>query len=245
MLKYTEYLEPYLGEIRDIQAIGSAVDPFSENVMAHMEQSYYNQFVSLSDEETLHRYEKLFELIPKPEESLDFRKNRLLAKFALKQPITMNMLLKYLEILDPEAYVELDAAKYILSVYFKNLMQNALEEQKVFLRRIIPANLMLYFGVYTPLDVTLPVNSGIGPSYTQTVLPWILPGEFEDTVHPASGMANIQTTALPELPDVPRKAYVMGEDGVVSELYVRDDETGEIHPVYINPIATWEGENDA
>jgi hypothetical protein len=104
---------------------------------------------------------------------------------------------------------------------------------------------MLFIGIYTPLDVTLPVNSGLGPSYTQTVLPWISPGDFEAAVHPASGMANLQTTILPLLPDVSRRAFVMGEDGVVSELCVRDEETGKIYPVYINPITAWEGNNDA
>jgi hypothetical protein len=97
----------------------------------------------------------------------------------------------------------------------------------------------------TPLEATLPINTGLGPSYTQTVLPWISPGEFEAAVQPASGMTNVQTTTLPLLPDVPRRAYVQDAAGVVTELYVRDDETGEIHPAYINPIAIWEGKDDA
>jgi hypothetical protein len=169
---------------------------------------------------------------------------RVIAKMLMRIPFSWRFLLQYLKRLGPDYSAELLADKYLVVLKVGRDASDQVISLREIVRQIIPANMGI--GIeYPEMPFTLPVNSGIGPSYTQTVLPWIPPGEFEAEVHPASGMANIQTTALPELPDVPRKAYVMGEDGVVSELYVRDDETGEIHPVYINPIATWEGDENA
>jgi hypothetical protein len=209
-----------------------------------MDAALRNQFIYTADIRGIEAFERLYEIKADPAiEDMELRRLHVISKMLMRIPFTWRFLLQYLNRLSTDYSAELHADKYMVVLKVGLDASAQVIGLRDIVRHIIPANMGIAIE-YPEMPVTLPINSGLGLGYMQTILPWLTPGDFEAEVHPASGMANIQTTALPELPDVPRKAYVMGEDGVVSELYARD-ETGAVHPVYINQIATWEVDNDA
>ncbi len=98
MWKYTEYLEPYLREVKEVKVLGDAIDPDAEAAQQQVIQTYHNQFITACNEETLRRRERLFEISADPTtEPLDFRRKRLINRYSMKLPLTMNFLLQRLD----------------------------------------------------------------------------------------------------------------------------------------------------
>lgn len=94
MYNYTEYLEPYLREVRELAVLGEAIDPKAQATHRHMEQTYDNQFIGTCEEATMRRREKLFQISADPgRETLQFRRKRLIHRYTMKLPLTMNFLL--------------------------------------------------------------------------------------------------------------------------------------------------------
>lgn len=99
MYKYTDYLPSYLrGSVKEIEVLGDAIDPSAQSAQEHMTQAYINQFISRCDEETLRRRERLFNISADPEnESLEFRRKRLINRYCMRVPFTMNFLRRRLD----------------------------------------------------------------------------------------------------------------------------------------------------
>lgn len=98
MWKYTEYLEPYLREVREVKVLGDAIDPDTGAAQRHMTQVYHNQFVTTCNADALQRRERLFEISADPAaETMDFRRKRLQGRYSMKLPLTMNFLLRRLD----------------------------------------------------------------------------------------------------------------------------------------------------
>lgn len=99
MYKYTDYLPSYLrGSVKEIEVLGEAIDPSALSAQQHMMQTYFNQFIARCDEETLKRWERLFKISANPgNESIDFRRKRLMNRFRMRVPFTMNFLRRRLD----------------------------------------------------------------------------------------------------------------------------------------------------
>lgn len=107
MYKYTDYLPSYLrGTVKEIEALGESIDLEAETAQENMTRVYHNQFIARCDEETLRRRELLFNISSDPvNDSIDFRKQRLMIRYRMRVPLTMNYLFRRLdEIIGKDKY---------------------------------------------------------------------------------------------------------------------------------------------
>ena len=155
MFDYLQYLQPFLRDIREFEAIGGGMDPEARKAEEYAHQSFYNQFVLQMNETTLTRWERLFKIYADPYmESLIFRKNRLIGRFTLRPRFTKPYLVQVLDRICGEN-------KYIYAIHFNVqalevdtvLSAQEFAELMVTLRIILPADMAMMIRRTVTTDV--------------------------------------------------------------------------------------------
>lgn len=104
-----------------------------------------NQFLSTADEETVSYYESLVGIVANPSaESLEFRRSRVINRFALKAPFTLQLLRDRLNaIIGRDDYIMyMDYNTYTLRVEASAIDQQWAEEISIMMNSIKPANII-------------------------------------------------------------------------------------------------------
>lgn len=140
-----DYLPPVLKEVREFKLIFQSEQPEIADLWGSIDNALNDQFVIDATEYGVGRWEKILGIVPKVTESLDSRKFRILTRLNERLPHTVRVLEQQLETLcGKDGYImDLNENKYRLEIRIELSKKRVLEEITSFVKRIIPANLIL------------------------------------------------------------------------------------------------------
>lgn len=142
---YCSYLPPYYEGIREFEWLGETVDAELQGVAAGADKWLNDQFVLTASEASLKRREEQLGIQADPtQESLDFRKKRVMNRYSTKPPFTVRYLQERLDFLlgADRAKVELDVGRFELTVRAKLTDAAIFKEVEHTVRFMKPANLL-------------------------------------------------------------------------------------------------------
>jgi hypothetical protein len=99
MRTYIEYLPGFLRLVKDYEALGAAVDPEINALLAAQERLEKNRIYLEADDPTITRWEKILKIIPGVTDDLELRSFRVAARLGSQQPYTERQMHKALEAL--------------------------------------------------------------------------------------------------------------------------------------------------
>lgn len=139
------YLPEFLKEFREFREIAAAENPELLSIWGILEDLLNDQFVAISTENGVKRWETILKISPKGSDSLEVRKFRILARLNEKLPYTQKILEQQLATLCGESgySVELKNNEYTLVVRVALTAKSKFEEVDNLLRRIVPANMII------------------------------------------------------------------------------------------------------
>lgn len=109
-------------------------------------RTFLNNFVKTCDVEGIRRFEKIFSILADEiNESLEYRKSRVINKFTSQLPYTRIFLQRMLAGIFGEEYYELDIINnsYKVRIDIETVVDGLFEETMKDLRQIIPANMII------------------------------------------------------------------------------------------------------
>lgn len=113
-----KYYPTWFRRILDFQALCQSEKEELDAMAEAMDQIHKNLFVQTMDEGTAEQWEKILNILPSPEETLDFRRLRVQNRISLRPPFTLVFLREKLDLLfGPGNYdVEVDYPNYTLYI---------------------------------------------------------------------------------------------------------------------------------
>lgn len=170
-----DYLPDTLKDIREYKAIMSIEQPECEEGWACAEYALQESFLMTATDYGLSRLETMSKIIPKAGETLDERRFRILSLISSRLPYTYRQLENLLENMCGEGRykIDLNAEAYTIKVTIE--MESKYNYQAVMdlLHQIIPANLVLYSGLYAQTAQTIYVYSTASKSKHYTITSWM------------------------------------------------------------------------
>ena len=124
-------------------------DQEKEEINAHevlIVQAFFNNFIKTCDYDGIKRFEKIFNILADEiNESLEYRKFRVINKFTSQLPYTRIFLERMLEGIFGKEYYELNIINndYVAKVDIETTIDGLFEETMKDLRQIIPANMTI------------------------------------------------------------------------------------------------------
>ncbi|MCQ2581867.1 MAG: YmfQ family protein [Alphaproteobacteria bacterium] len=144
IVNVNNYLPPVVKDAREFKRIADAENPEFNIQWENIDVLWANQYVMESTIEGVERWEKIINIIPRANDTLQDRKIRILSYINRTLPFTMKVLLNYLEsacgsgnysaILDPIAYT--------LKIHTVGLSAYAMEDVMETFDIMIPANII-------------------------------------------------------------------------------------------------------
>lgn len=139
-----DYLPPFIKEYKQIKATLEAENPEFKIIWEAADRVLYNEFIATADEYGISRFEKLLNIYPKTEDSLEIRRMRVQNRWMKCIPYTIkNLILGIREILGEYNFSIWSDFKYKykleLSVYAMDDSQ--VEELEYLLSTMVPANI--------------------------------------------------------------------------------------------------------
>lgn len=139
------YLPPFLAEFKETAVTLEAENPEFVLVWNAAERVLQNQFIETADEYGISRFEKMMDLLPSDEDTLESRRARVMCKWLEKLPYTLKMLIKNLEILcggnDFKIVKSFENYKIKIVTHLRFYSQK--QELNELLERMIPANVII------------------------------------------------------------------------------------------------------
>ncbi|MEV2309380.1 putative phage tail protein [Paenibacillus larvae] len=143
--KLIDMLPAYYREIKEFQELMKTMDEEARLFQIEIERLLNNQFVLRSDEVATKRRENELSIQADPqEESLDFRRKRIVNRYSTKPPFTIRYLQERLDFLlgKGRATASVDPQKFILKVNTKINDAAVFPEVEHTIHTIKPANLV-------------------------------------------------------------------------------------------------------
>ncbi len=171
--KILDYLPRILREVQEVLGYADGQQWAFDQAWRSADRVFTNQFILDSDDYGLSRWEKMLKIVPRAEDTLEIRRNRILLRLREKLPFTLRMLRKHLELLCGEGKysAEIPRASYLLTVIIDLSAQAYLDDVMELLLRMVPANLLfqLYvLGTANPAEAQIaPILAGQG-SFSRT-----------------------------------------------------------------------------
>ena len=144
-----DYLPPFVGEYKEIEAIMDTEQPVFEKVWEDAENVLADQFVSSATEKGIARYEKILGITPKGTHTLEERRFDVLARMNEQLPYTMEQLHTSLASLcGKDGYaLKLDANRYTITIKLALANENNLKAVTELLSKMMPANIVQVIGM--------------------------------------------------------------------------------------------------
>lgn len=160
--KICQYYPPWFRRILDFQALCHTEGMELEAMADAMHQIHENLFVQTMDEKTTEQWEKILNIMPSPEESLEFRRLRVQNRIALRPPFTMIFLREKLDLLfGPGNYeVEVDYPNYTLYIESTMDKQDYFTEVSALLNIVKPCHIV--YIARPRLDSSLLLSERVG-----------------------------------------------------------------------------------
>lgn len=144
-VKLENYFPSVLANAREFIELAKSENPELEKLRELLYKWFLNTFVYDLDIDGASRWECMLEIIPNIDDTLEHRRQRILAKYNSILPYTHKRLLEMLSAIygEGKTSVYIDYDKYNLIVEIAKSLRPYAELLQVFLRSIIPANLAL------------------------------------------------------------------------------------------------------
>lgn len=138
------YLPTMYKDIKETKDLVNVENELLEKAGQYLERVLCNQFVLTADSEGIAYYESLLHIMPNPDDSIEFRRQRILNRMTIKPPFTFLFLRRKLDELIGtgkwKAYIDYDGYTLYVETQIKN--QIWLEELTVTINRIKPCNIV-------------------------------------------------------------------------------------------------------
>ena len=145
MRAYIDYLPGFLRLVKDYEALGTAIDPEIQAILAAREQLEMNRIYMEADSPTIARWEKLLKIIPNVTDDLSLRRFRVAARLGSQPPYTVRQMHKSLEALvGADQYTaSVDVAGEIVTVRINLGRKALLIEATRMLDEMVPLNMIV------------------------------------------------------------------------------------------------------
>ena len=141
----TAYLPEYMKEYREIKEKGGEKNPELKAAADNVSALGYEFFAETASQRGVERFEKILDITPSDEESLDYRKFRIKTRLAgIRQSVEA-----ILDSLIPNGgwVVEHDEQSFKLTVGLSLINRSYLEEAGIMLDKLLPANIEIECGM--------------------------------------------------------------------------------------------------
>lgn len=141
-IELIQYLPPFIKEYREIQNIMSVENPEFQLVVNESEKIKNNQFIVSCDLSGIEKYEKLLDITPSTEDTLDSRKSRVLIRWNDSSSYTWKIFLQKMNSLCGTNFkVFEDWKHYKLHIITHLNMYGQVQELNNVIEYMIPANI--------------------------------------------------------------------------------------------------------
>lgn len=148
MIKETDlvsYLPPFVAEFKEITAALEAENPEFTLVWNAADQVLQNEFIETADEYGISRFEKILNIFPSPNDTLEGRRARIMTRWFVVLPYTIRTLTKKLISLCGEKnfIIETDFDFYRIKVETMFDFIGQTKEVEELLEQMIPSNIVI------------------------------------------------------------------------------------------------------
>lgn len=144
-----DYLPPVLSEIDEVQHLARTENPEFNLLWEAFERLMKDQFITEATESGIARWEKILNIHPSSDSTLEDRRWEILNRTNMKIPYTMTMLKNKLNLMyGGNVKVELISDTYTLIVRIPISEVKQLETVRNMLNVIVPANLFIDLGLF-------------------------------------------------------------------------------------------------
>ena len=154
-MRLKKYVPEFVSNIKEFQELDKAMSLEVDKLRNKLEQLQENQFIETANEEGLRKYEQLLGL--NTTNDVELRRFNILNKYNSTIPFSMMWLRNMLNttVGRGDFLMELDNAKYILTIGVVKNKEHLIDTLKKDLRKKIPANMVLNINVLSPIEDTL------------------------------------------------------------------------------------------
>lgn len=144
-----DYLPPVLSEIDEVQHLARTENPEINLLWEAFERLMKDQFISEATETGIARWEKILNIHPSSDSTLEERRWEILNRTNMKIPYTMTMLKNKLNLMyGGNVKIDLISDTYTLIVRIPTSEAKQLETVRNMLNVIVPANLYVDLGLF-------------------------------------------------------------------------------------------------
>lgn len=157
MTDIKEYWPYIIQEIREFRKIAEIENPELEKLWQEMENTVDDQFIETATEKGIARREKILNVVPFADDTLESRRFRVRGLWNEKLPYTYRVLLEKLENLcgDDGYKVILDAGNYTVCIKVAIAAKRMIDAVKEIADRMLPANLAITVELLYRQHITL------------------------------------------------------------------------------------------
>lgn len=139
------YLPPFLAEFKEISVALEAENPEFVLVWKAAEQVLYNEFIETADEYGISRFEKILNILPSTEDTLESRRARAQARWFSTIPYTMKIFIAKLIALcgDSDFTVIKEYQNYRIEILTNLELFGQVEELEHIIDSMIPCNMIV------------------------------------------------------------------------------------------------------
>ena len=152
-MKLLDFWPNFLKDITEFQAIGEALQPEIDDLKQDVQTMHKEFSLFTMSEYGCGRWETILGISPPVGDSLENRRQRILARYLSQLPYTYRRLLQYLSQTTQGFVVDLDAANYYLYVQVRMAGYSQRTALLAMLTEMIPANLVMELMVDIPQQV--------------------------------------------------------------------------------------------
>jgi len=145
MTKIIDLWPPIMQELREFQKIAEIEETFFEQLKQEIQNIVDDQFIQTATEKGIARRERMLNVSPFADDTLETRRFRVQGVWNDKLPYTYRVLLERLDSLcGPDGYViELNAGEYSLNIKIELTRKRMFDEVVRITRQMVPANIVI------------------------------------------------------------------------------------------------------
>lgn len=138
-----DHLPTFVQEYREIKHIMNSENPEFQLLCDESERIKNNQFIQSCDEEGIAKFEKILQIVPSPDDSLEARVSRVLVQWNDVVPYTITTLKRKLDAVCGLNNYEITFKDYILTIVTHLELYSQVEELQNSFDYMIPVNLVV------------------------------------------------------------------------------------------------------
>lgn len=169
-VELVSYLPPFVAEYRQMKETLTAADPEFKLVWDAAARALRNEFIETADEYGIRRYEQMLKVYPSKEDTIESRRNRILARWMKTLPYTQKMLIEKLVSICGENDFSIIKGydEYRIDIVVSAEAYGQVEELEDTIGTMVPANMILIIENKILCDIESSVTATGGVSFTET-----------------------------------------------------------------------------